>query len=76
MIFVVCGSPTAHDQVKATHAKWLELMPDWDRYDMRTQAEIIRLYELSPNKHRWFPDSFPDVFKRKNLYHHKYNRKN
>jgi len=74
MVFVVCGSPDPYDKIQATEAKWQQLFPQRINYDFQTREDLIRLYQLSPNKYLWFPDSFPAVYKQKNLYHHKYNQ--
>ena len=59
-IFIICGSPTPSDPTESTHSAWVKCMPDWDSYSMKTQEEILNLYQLSPNKYLWFPDSFPN----------------
>jgi len=59
-IFIICESPTPLDPVEATHAAWVKCIPNWDLHDIKTQETILRLYELSPNKYLWFPDSFPN----------------
>ena len=60
LIPIILESPTSPDPVEATHAAWVKCIPDWDSYDIKTQETILRLYELSPNKYLWFPDSFPN----------------
>ena len=61
-IFIICGSPTAPNREATVHAAWVKCIPNWDHYDMETQDQIMHLYELSPNKHLWFPDSFPKQY--------------
>jgi len=60
LIFSICESPTIPNTLESTHAAWVKCIPDWDLHDIKTQETILRLYELSPNKHNWFPDSFPN----------------
>jgi len=60
LIPIILESPTPPDPVESIHAAWVKCIPDWDLHDMDTQETILRLYELSPNKHLWFPDSFPN----------------
>ena len=61
LIPIILESPTSPDPVETTHAAWVKCIPDWDSHSMETQEEIRNLYELSPNKHLWFPDSFPNL---------------
>ena len=73
LISLVCKAPVTKDLVAAERTEWIKVMPQWEKYDMETQDEIIRIYQLSRNKYLWFPDSFPNVFQGRNIYHSKYN---
>ena len=57
---IICQSPSTQSPMAAAHAEWVKVMPNWDQYDMVTQEQIIQMYQKSPNKHLWFPDSFPN----------------
>ena len=60
LIPIILESPTSPDPVETTHAAWVKCIPDWDSHSMETQEEILCIYQLSRNKHLWFPDSFPN----------------
>ena len=73
LISLICKAPVPKDQVAAERIALIKVMPHWEIYDMETQGEIIQIYQLSRNKYLWFPDSFPDAYRKRNIYHSKYN---
>ena len=60
LISLICKAPVSRDLVATERAAWIQVIPQWENYDMETQDEIIRIYQLSRNKYLWFPDSFPN----------------
>ena len=58
LVFNDLVAPVVSSTIVERNAKWLQLFPKWEQYDMSTQAEIMKIYALSRNKSQWFPDSF------------------
>ncbi len=55
-------APVMVNPITEINEKWKSLYPKWNSFTMTQQEDRIRLYQLSPNKHLWFPDSFPKHF--------------
>ena len=47
------------DPVASVDRNWMTRYPDWLMWPESTQNEVIKLYNLSQDKHAWFQDSFP-----------------
>lgn len=56
------AAPVKLNLIAESNAKWSQLFPGWEEFDMKSQSEILNMYRLSPNKDLWFPDSFPKRF--------------
>jgi len=52
-------APVTVNPMTEVNKKWNSLYPKWNSFTMTQQEDRIRIYRLSPNKHLWFPDSFP-----------------
>jgi len=47
------------DPICPVDRTWMTRYPTWLTWPEESQQEVIKLYNVSQNKHAWFQDSFP-----------------